>query len=122
MGPERLAAKIRAYERLFTYVPVTAGRARAPMRETLAEEDWWRRYPIFPRLLFVLDGTGPTGVANRLTALTASARLTGPVFRASVPIYTASLTDLLHDGPSAPVWQPATTPQQRVRWTDSQSD
>ncbi|NUR26033.1 MAG: hypothetical protein HOV83_09335, partial [Catenulispora sp.] len=119
MGPERLAAKIHAYERLFTYVPVTVGRARAPMRETLAEEDWRRRYPVFPRLLFVLDGTGPTGVANRLTALTASARLTRPVFRASVPIYAASLTDLLHHGPSAPVWQPVTAPERQVRWTDS---
>ncbi|MFC8349770.1 replication-relaxation family protein [Streptomyces sp. NPDC057280] len=115
MGPERLAAKIRAYERLFTYVPVTVGQPRAARARQ--EEDWRRRYPVFPRLLFVLDGTGPAGVENRLTALTASARLTGPAFRNAVPIYAASLTDLLRNGPSAPVWRPATAPEHCVSWT-----
>ncbi|MFI9830788.1 replication-relaxation family protein [Streptomyces sp. NPDC051913] len=115
MGPERLAAKIRAYERLFTYVPVAVGQPRAVRARQ--EEDWRRRYPVFPRLLFVLDATGPAGVENRITALTASARLTGPAFRDTVPIYAASLTDLLRNGPSAPVWRPVTAPGQHVNWT-----
>ncbi|OPG01986.1 hypothetical protein B1R27_34640 [Streptomyces sp. GKU 895] len=121
MGPERLAAKIHAYERLFNYVPVTVGRPRTGVREPV-EVGWRRRYPVFPRLLFVLSGTGPAGVENRLTALTASARLTGAGFRASVPILAASLTDLLRDGPSAALWRSVTTPEQQVRWTDPQSD
>ncbi|KUN16220.1 hypothetical protein AQJ23_45305, partial [Streptomyces antibioticus] len=115
MGPERLAAKIHAYERLFTYVPVTVGRPRAPRAET-AEEGWRRRYPVFPRLLFVLAGTGPAGVENRISALTAGARLTGPGFHTSVPILAASLTDLLRDRPSAPIWRPVTAPGQQISW------
>src|SRR4051794_37630015 len=39
--------------------------------QDLVQEDWWRRYP---RLLFVLDGTSPTGVETRISALRAAAR------------------------------------------------
>ncbi|MCW8122473.1 hypothetical protein ACN6K6_001118 [Streptomyces violaceoruber] len=56
MGLERLAAKLGAYARLHQYssAPSPGG------RRTLAvqEESWRRRYPLFPRLLFVLDGKG----------------------------------------------------------------
>ncbi|WP_060904614.1 hypothetical protein [Streptomyces scabiei] len=72
MGPERLAAKLSAYERLHRYVPVVQGR-----RPTLQEpglEEWRRPYPLFPQVLFVLDATGPAGGENRITALRAAAR------------------------------------------------
>ncbi|WP_244362275.1 replication-relaxation family protein [Streptomyces aquilus] len=110
MRPERVAAKIRAYERLYRYVPTPVGRPRG---SAVLEEEW-RRYPLFPRLLFVLDGTGPAGVENRLSALRAAARLAGADFARQVPILAAPLTELLRAGPSAPVWQPMTEAGQCV--------
>ncbi|SNX88532.1 protein involved in plasmid replication-relaxation [Streptomyces sp. TLI_55] len=114
MGPERLAAKIHTYQRLFEYVPVSVGRSRAGQEPP--EEGWQRRYRVFPRLLFVLDGTGPAGVENRVSALAAGAAVARPAFRAEVPMLAASLTDILRDGPSAPVWRPLNAPEQRVSW------
>ncbi|MEU6496900.1 replication-relaxation family protein [Streptomyces sp. NPDC046984] len=117
MGPERLAAKISAYERLYRHVPVTVGRPR-PGSEIPVEE-WRRRYPVFPRVLFVLAGTGPTGIDNRISALHAGAKLTQADFLRDVPMLATSLTDVLRDGPSAPVWRPLTDPGKQVSWTDS---
>ncbi|WP_078917452.1 replication-relaxation family protein [Streptomyces sp. NRRL S-813] len=57
MGPERLAAKLNSYARLYHYVPAPAPgkRQRLAFQEPLQEE-WRRHYPLFPWLLFVLDG------------------------------------------------------------------
>ncbi|MGK3945112.1 replication-relaxation family protein [Streptomyces caeruleatus] len=113
MGPERLGAKLTAYARLHAYVPTAPG--RRPTLQDPGVEEWRRRYPLFPRLLFVLDGTGPTGIENRLTALHAAARPLVP-FLHEVPVLAAPLTDLLQDGPSALVWRPVQDPDQRVPW------
>ncbi|MFF3876049.1 replication-relaxation family protein [Streptomyces sp. NPDC001978] len=116
MGPERLAAKLTAYERLYRYVPVVPG--RRPTLQEPAVEEWRRRYPLFPRILFVLDGTGPAGIENRIRALRAGAGLLAPSrFPYDVPVLAAPLADLLHHGPSAPVWRPVHDPDQRVPWT-----
>ncbi|MFF8024777.1 replication-relaxation family protein [Streptomyces sp. NPDC007896] len=116
MGPERLAAKLTAYDRLHRYVPAVPG--RRPTFQEPAVEEWRRRYPLFPRVLFVLDGTGPVGVENRIRALRAGAGLLAPSrFPYDVPILAAPLADLLHHGPSAPVWRPVHDPDQRVPWT-----
>ncbi|WP_405953445.1 replication-relaxation family protein [Streptomyces phaeochromogenes] len=115
MGPERLAAKLTAYARLHGYVPSVPG--RRPTIQEPALEDWRRRYPLFPRLLFVLDGTGPAGVKTRIRALRAAAReLAAFSFLHDVPVLAAQLTDLLRDGPSAPVWRPVQDPAQLVAW------
>ncbi|MEU5485046.1 replication-relaxation family protein [Streptomyces mirabilis] len=120
MGPERLAAKLPAYERLHRYVPTIPGRRRPSIGQKPELEDWRRHYPLFPRLLFVLDGTGPAGIENRVTALRAAARQLAPSrFLHDVPILAAPLADLLHHSPSAPVWRPVHDPDQRVHWTDS---
>jgi protein involved in plasmid replication-relaxation len=116
MGPERLAAKLTAYERLHRYVPVVPG--RRPTVQEPAVEEWRRRYPLFPRVLFVLDGTGPAGIENRIRALRAGAGLLAPSrFLHDVPVLVAPLADLLHHGPSAPVWRPVHDPGRRVPWT-----
>ncbi|MFD9329879.1 replication-relaxation family protein [Streptomyces sp. NPDC060065] len=116
MGPERLAAKLPAYERLYRYVPMVPG--RRPTLQEPAQEEWGRHYPLFPRLLFVLDGTGSTGVENRIRALRAGAGLLAPSgFVYDVPVLAASLADLLQNGPSAPVWRPVRDPDRRVHWT-----
>lgn len=116
MGPERLAAKLAAYECLYRYVPVVPGR-RPTVQETAVEE-WRRRYPLFPRVLFVLDGTGPAGVENRISALRAGAGLLAR-FPYDVPVLVAPLADLLQHGLSALVWRPVHDPGRRVRWTAS---
>ncbi|WP_316763180.1 replication-relaxation family protein [Streptomyces herbicida] len=119
MGPERLAAKLTAYARLHNYIPApAAGRPRTAAGQQLLEEDWRRRYPLFPRLLFVLDGTGPAGVANRIRALKAAASepaLSG--FVRNVPVMAAPLVDLFQGGPSAPIWHPIHDPGRRVPWS-----
>ncbi|MFC9429606.1 replication-relaxation family protein [Streptomyces sp. NPDC056987] len=121
MGPERLAAKLSVYERLYRYVPVVPG--RRPALQEPAVEEWRRRHPLFPRVLFVLfvlDGTGPAGVKNRISALRAGARLlTSSRFICDVPVFAAPLADVLRHGPSAPVWRPVHDPDQRVPWTSS---
>ncbi|MEU1201194.1 replication-relaxation family protein [Streptomyces sp. NPDC005813] len=120
MGPERLSAKIGAYERLYRYAPVPFGRSRRGLSEDPARENWRDRYPLFPRLLFVLDGTGLAGLDNRIRALHAAhGELTQAGFIRDVTILAVSLTDLLEHGPSAPVWRPVQDPGQRVSWMDS---
>ncbi|MFJ9481473.1 hypothetical protein ACIRRI_41900 [Streptomyces mirabilis] len=120
MGPERLAAKLTAYERLHRYVPIVPGRRSTATFQEPAVEEWRRRYPLFPRLLFVLDSTGPVGVENRIRALRAGAGLLASSrFPYDVPLLAAPLADLLPHGPSAPVWRPVHDPAQRVPWTGS---
>jgi hypothetical protein len=115
MGPERLAAKLISYARLHSYVPSVPG--RRPTLQQPAVEGWRRRYPLFPRLLFVLDGTGPVGIENRISALHAATRdMTLFGFLHEVPVLAAPLTNLLRDGPSAPVWRPVQDPGSRVPW------
>ncbi|WP_258308628.1 replication-relaxation family protein [Streptomyces sp. NWU339] len=119
MGPKRLAAKLTAYARLHRYMPAPAPATR---RRLAGQEPWpeeWRRhYPLFPRLLFVLDGTGPTGI----TALRAAAVNPAPAgFLRDVPVLVAPLADLLQGGPSEPVWRPVRDPGSTVSWSHSQS-
>ncbi|MGW7410295.1 replication-relaxation family protein [Streptomyces sp. NPDC054833] len=119
MGPERLAAKLTTYARLHDYIPAPPpGRPRTTVGQHLLEEDWRRRYPLFPRLLFVLDGTGPTGVQTRIRALRAAAsELALSGFLRNVPVLAAPLVDLLQGGPSAPVWRPVQNPEHTVPWS-----
>ncbi|MGW2975332.1 hypothetical protein ACWDBO_53785 [Streptomyces mirabilis] len=115
MGPERLAAKLPAYERLHRYVPTIRGRRRPSIGQKPEPEDWRRHYPLFPRLLFVPDGTGPADIENRVTAPCSAARQLAPSrFLQDVPIVAAPLADLLHHSPSAPVRRPVHDPDQRV--------
>jgi hypothetical protein len=100
MGPERLGAKLGAYARLHSHVPTPApGTRRRQIGLEPLQEEWRRHYPLFPRLLFVLDGTGPAGVDNRIRALrTAACQLT-PDALPGVPVLAAALTDILRNGP-----------------------
>ncbi|MER5995470.1 replication-relaxation family protein [Streptomyces viridosporus] len=124
MGPERLAAKLTAYARLHQYTPAPAARPRQQPFPEPVQETWRQRYPLFPRLLFVLDGTGPAGVTTRIHALRAAARdiaLAG--FLREVPVLAAPLADLLQHGPAAPVWHPIPGPDhgQRLGWMHTQN-
>lgn len=62
-------------------------------------------------MLFVLDGIGPADVENLIHALRAAAAsspMTG--FLRQVVVLAATLTDLLRNGPSSPVWRPVHAP------------
>ncbi|WP_395576590.1 replication-relaxation family protein [Streptomyces sp. BK79] len=115
MGPERLAAKLGAYARLHSYVPAPPPGTRPHL--TVQEESWRRRYPLFPRLLFILDGTGPAGIDNRVEALHAAAKKLPALFLRDVPILATAITELLQHGPAAPIWRPVTHPGHTVAWT-----
>ncbi|MGW4562229.1 replication-relaxation family protein [Streptomyces sp. NPDC004561] len=122
MGPERLAAKLGAYARLHAYVPTPVARPRPTFAQQPPAEEWRRRYALFPRLLFVLDGTGPTGITTRIHALHAATKaLALSSFLHTVPVLAAAMTDLLQHGPSAPVWHPIDVPDQdhKVGWMQS---
>ncbi|XVV39704.1 hypothetical protein ACQPXT_01225 [Streptomyces sp. CA-100214] len=82
----------------------------------MQEASWRRRYPLFPRLLFVLDGTGPAGIHTRIHASTPPPSNSRPCSCADVPVLAAPLTDLLLHGPAAPIWHPVTATDQRVGW------
>ncbi|MGV9567361.1 replication-relaxation family protein [Streptomyces sp. NPDC003480] len=120
MGPERLAAKLTAYARLYHHVPAAPGRHRPTIGQEPVQEEWRRRYPLFPRLLFVLDGTGPAGITIRIRALHAAAvepAVAG--FLQGVPVVAASFADLRDNGPSEPVWRPIRDPDRRVVWSQA---
>ncbi|MEU2929840.1 replication-relaxation family protein [Streptomyces sp. NPDC007251] len=122
MGPERLAAKLTAYARLYHYVPAAPGRHRPTIGQEPVQEEWRRRYPLFPRVLFVLDGTGPAGITTRIRALHAAAvdpAVAG--FLHAVPVLAASLADLRNNGPSEPIWRPIRDPDRRVVWSHAQN-
>ncbi|MFI1702245.1 hypothetical protein [Streptomyces bobili] len=56
-----------AYARQHSYTPQPVGR-RPSTVQALAREEWRRHYPLFPRVLFILGGTGSNGVATRIDA------------------------------------------------------
>ncbi|MFF9488498.1 replication-relaxation family protein [Streptomyces sp. NPDC014676] len=116
MGPERLAAKLSSYARLHSYAPVPVVRQRQPPFPEPAQETWRQRYPLFPRLLFVLDGTSSTGVETRINALRAATRGHElAAFLREVPVLAAPMTDLLQHGPTAPIWRPTHDPDRQGR-------
>jgi hypothetical protein len=121
MGPEHLAAKTGDYARRHAYIPTPPlGRRRPAFGQESPQEEWRRPYPLFPRLLFVLGGTGPAGIDTRISALHAAARSQTPVaFRHEVPVLAAPLTELLRDGPAAPVWHHVLDPGRRVGWNQT---
>ncbi|WP_190214120.1 replication-relaxation family protein [Kitasatospora indigofera] len=109
MGAERLASKLNAYARYWSTRMLPAG-----MRAGTIEAEqggrvplWERRYTRFPRLLFVLTGTGETGFLNRVGQLQLHAgdRHVAKML-ATVPAAAANLADLEEHGPSADVWYP----------------
>jgi hypothetical protein len=108
MGPERLAAKVTAYARLHDYVlAAPPGRRRPAFDQEPPQEEWRRHYPLFPRVLFVLDGTGPAGIETRIRALHAAARDLAPSgFLRDVIVLATPLVDLFRDGPPRPYGAP----------------
>ncbi|MGW4809348.1 replication-relaxation family protein [Kitasatospora sp. NPDC004272] len=109
MGAERLASKLNTYARYWSTKTLPAGIRAGTIA---AEQDgrvplWERRYVRFPRLLFVLTGTGRVGFDNRVDELQLHAQDRHVAkMLAAVPAAAASLEDLQQYGPSGQVWYP----------------
>ncbi|MFF7993415.1 hypothetical protein ACFZDG_26915 [Kitasatospora xanthocidica] len=106
MGGPRLAAKLNAYARYWA----TASLPAEVRPGTIEAEGggvplWERRYVCFPRLLFVLTGTGQEGFVHRADDLELIARTRYVAKRLrTVPAMVAKLEDLEDEGPSSDVW------------------
>ncbi|MGW4894580.1 replication-relaxation family protein [Kitasatospora sp. NPDC004240] len=124
MTTARLAAKLAAYGRLYEYVPQHPDRARRSAAST--RPAWQYSYPVFPRLLVVLDGDPSATLQDRLAtrtedlyALTKTdprlARLAGHL---SIGVTTLRL--LQERGPFEPIFTPMLkgTPENRLPLTD----
>ncbi|MGV9271582.1 replication-relaxation family protein [Kitasatospora sp. NPDC003701] len=114
MGGPRPAAKLNAYARHRATAPLPAG-TRAGSIEAVQggrKPLWERRHPVFPRLPFVLTGTGQAGFANRANDLEIAAR-TPYVAKMlhSVPAGVAKLEDLETDSAGEDNWWPIADPR-----------
>ncbi|WP_280686396.1 replication-relaxation family protein [Kitasatospora sp. MAA19] len=106
MGGPRLAAKLNAYARYWATAPLPAGvRPGTTEAQGGGVPLWERRYVHFPRLLFVLTGTGQAGFAHRADDLEAIAhtRHVDTMLR-TVPARVAKLEDLEKESPGSDVW------------------
>lgn len=81
----------------------------APESNRPCGKSWRRRFPLFPRLLFVLDGTSrrhhPVQAPNAATRQSELA-----VFLRDVPVHAAAMTDLPQHGRPYSSGTPAPTP------------
>ncbi|MFC8428040.1 replication-relaxation family protein [Streptomyces sp. NPDC057253] len=114
MSSERLAAKLIEYARLWTYEPQAIGRRR----QTVGR-GWLRWYPVYPRVLFVLTGSGRQAMDNRISDLKAMVAHHPLVaeFAREVPLGATVLEDLDAYGPTADVWVPLVGDKARP-WTE----
>lgn len=114
---ERLASKVITYARFHNHVPLSGRRGSV---DSSGIAPWQRKYPVFPRLLFVLTGAGPRALANRvadLRAMVCEHPLTER-FADEVPIGAAILEEMEEHGPSAAVWWPLDGRPGRSSWME----
>ncbi|MGK4586125.1 replication-relaxation family protein [Kitasatospora sp. HPMI-4] len=112
MSAERLASKLNTYARYWSTAPLPAGvRPGTTEAQGGGVPIWERRYTRFPRLLFVLTGTGETGFFNRVNQLQLHAhdRHIAKML-ATVPAGAARLEDLETEGYDGQVWWPLNDP------------
>lgn len=105
MTVSRLADKVAAYGRYFSYIPQEHDRSRRPARTRPA---WLSAYARFPRLLIVLDHDSPRVLSSRasdLTALTnANPQLSALAGELSIGVTT--LRQLRDQGPFGAIFRP----------------
>ncbi|MFJ7910659.1 hypothetical protein [Kitasatospora sp. NPDC096204] len=112
MSAERLSSKLNAYARYWSTAPLPAGvRHGTTEAQQGGVPIWERRYIRFPRLLFVLTGTGDTGFFNRVDQLQHHARdrHVAKMLR-TVPAGVARLEDLENNSYEGEVWWPLSDP------------
>ncbi|MFD8732328.1 replication-relaxation family protein [Streptomyces sp. NPDC059611] len=115
MTSARLAAKLEAYGRLYEYVPQSGDRTRRTPNAT--RPAWMYNYPVFPRVLVILDAAPPkAGEADRrpqrLAARTedlytrAGADIRLSRHKGDISIGVTTLRQLQEHGPFAPIFTP----------------
>jgi hypothetical protein len=105
MTTSRLADKVAAYGRYFTYVPQENDRARRAGRTRPA---WQLVYSRFPRLLIVLDHASPRVLSSRindLAALTGANPHLAPL-AGELSVGVTTLQRLRDQGPFEPIFKP----------------
>jgi hypothetical protein len=115
MSSERLAVKLIDYARLFQYTAQPIGQRRP----STAGPAWLRRYPVFPRVLFVLTGASRTRLQNRmndLQAMVAQHPLVAVLAR-EARLGATILEDLEQESSTHAAWLPLTGGEPRP-WTD----
>ncbi|MET9735866.1 replication-relaxation family protein [Streptomyces sp. NPDC006458] len=114
MSSERLAAKLIDYARLHTYQPRPARHTPQP-----AGPAWLRRYPLYPRILFILTGASRRVLDNRIHDLQAMTAQHPHVTALAhhVPLGAAVLEDLETHSPQGDTWTPLTGGPPRP-WTE----
>ncbi|MFD8947748.1 replication-relaxation family protein [Streptomyces xanthophaeus] len=124
MTSARLAAKLQSYGRLYEYVPQSADRARRTPNAT--RPAWMYNYPVFPRVLVVLDAAPPKAGEpdrrpQRLAARTedlytrASADVRLSRLKGDIHIGVTTLQQLQEQGPLAPIFTPLLSGTQAAR-------
>ncbi|MFJ5120905.1 replication-relaxation family protein [Kitasatospora sp. NPDC088548] len=120
MVSERLASKLMAYARFHALTPVP-GHHRGTSHALDALPSWQHHYLRFPRLLFVLTGSGKAALRQRerdLQLVAADNPLVARMLQ-SVKAGAALLEDIEKQGASAPVWTPLVNPDGGPRsWMD----
>lgn len=120
MSSERLSRKLITYARFHDYTPQQPAGRRGTVADQGAMLAWQRFYPRFPRLLFVLTGTGEDGLRlriNDLRAMVAGHPLVAQM-AGQVKLAAAVLEDLEQRGPSAEVWTPLAGPPDPRSWME----
>ncbi|MCM2424161.1 replication-relaxation family protein [Streptomyces sp. RKAG293] len=110
MTPDRLVDKLRAYARYQSYhpTPIVTGRPRTGSGTPGGGAAWRNRYPVFPRVLFVLAGAPPAALDRRIADLRALAAADSRLQRAAQRL-TAGVTTL-HQLQTAGPWEPIVVP------------
>ncbi|SEC16280.1 Replication-relaxation [Streptomyces sp. 3213] len=106
----RLTAQLTEYTRLRPYEPQPAGAGRTGPGSR-------RRYPVVPRILFVLTGAGRQAIDNRISnlkAIPAHHPLIADLVR-KVPLGAVVLEDLGERGATCDVWVPPAGGEPRPR-------
>ena len=120
MSSERLSRKLITYARFHDYTPQPVPGRRGTVADQGTMLAWQRFYPRFPRLLFVLTGTGEDGLRlriNDLRAMVAGHPLVAQM-AGQVKLAAAVLEDLEQHGPSGQVWTPLAGPPDPRSWMD----
>ncbi|MEU0214113.1 replication-relaxation family protein [Streptomyces sp. NPDC006265] len=124
MTSARLAGKLQAYGRLFEYVPQSADRTRRTPNAT--RPAWMYSYPVFPRVLVILDAARPKAGEpdrrpQRLAARTEDlyTRTAADVrlgrLKDDISIGVTTLQQLQEHGPFGPIFTPLLSGTQSAR-------
>ncbi|MFE1776392.1 replication-relaxation family protein [Streptomyces sp. NPDC059008] len=108
MTVARLAHKLHAYAAYHSYTPQPAN--RAARKNPTTRPAWRSRYPLYPRVLFVLTGASPARLKRRIADLRSLAAADHDLTAAGIRAGVTTLDELRERGPFAPIFTPVLGP------------